>query len=178
MLLAVRAGAAPAGGMLSARLDSSSASSLQTLADLVRHLALPAVALAVGLTPVLAGHVRSSLADTLHAPFIVAATSRGVPGRRVLFRSALRAAAAPLMALFGLSVASLFSASLLVEVITGWPGLGPLLVEATRSRDVPVVIGVTLCSVLLLAAGNLVTDIGMRLADPRARARTGPVTER
>jgi peptide/nickel transport system permease protein len=71
------------------------------------------------------------------------------------------------------AVASLISASLVVEVVTGWPGLGPLLVEATRSRDVPVVLGVTLCSVVMLTAGTALADVAARLADPRTRPSRG-----
>jgi peptide/nickel transport system permease protein len=140
-----------------------------SVADVCRHLALPAIVLAVGLLPILVRHVRASVLDVLNAPFIVAARARGVPRGRLLFRAALRAAAAPLVALLGLSVANLLSVSLLVEVITGWPGLGPLLVEATRSRDMPVVGAALLSSCTLLAIGALVADAGVRLADPRVR---------
>jgi peptide/nickel transport system permease protein len=158
----------PAGGMLSVRAPASPAA-WTVGGDLARHLALPAIVLALGLVPTVARHTRSSVAAVLDAPFVHAARARGVPELRLLRRSVLRVAAAPLVSLLGLSVAGLISASLAVEVITGWPGLGPLLVEATRARDLPVVLGVTLCSVVLLALGTALAELAARLVDPRIR---------
>jgi peptide/nickel transport system permease protein len=92
-----------------------------------------------------------------------------VPERRLLFRHSLRAAANPLIALFGLSIAGLLSASLVIETIMSWPGLGPLLLEAVAARDLHVVVGAVTCSALLLVAGNLLADGLMYVADPRIR---------
>jgi peptide/nickel transport system permease protein len=174
---AAQSGVVPAGGMFSARADVPGASVLAMSLDVARHLLLPASALAIGLLPVLVRHVRNSLAGTLGSPFVLAARARGIPPARLLFRSTLRAAATPLISLAGLSVGSLFSASLLVEVITGWPGLGPLLVEAARSRDVPVVVGVALCSTACLAVGGFATDLALRWADPRIAMAAGQGVE-
>jgi peptide/nickel transport system permease protein len=168
VMVAARTGLVPSGGMLSSR--SAPGSAWTDAADVARHVVLPAVVLALGSMPVIARHVRSSVAAVLGAPFITAARARGVPAGRLLFRSALRAAASPLLSLLGLSVGSLLSASLIVEVVTGWPGLGPLLVDATRSRDVPVVAAVTLCSTLLLGVGGGMADLATHVADPRTRA--------
>ncbi len=168
MLFAAYSGWLPTGGMLSPRLDAATPW-VGIGADLARHLLIPAVVLCLGLVPTIARHVRSSLAAVLSAPFVTASRARGVPERRLLFRSALRAAASPLISLAGLSLAALFSASLFVEVVTGWPGLGPLLVEATRSRDLPVVAGIALCSMVLLAVGTTLTEILAKVADPRTR---------
>jgi len=118
---------------------------------------------------VLVRHVRASLIDVLGAPFIQAARARGVPGRRLLFRDGLRAAANPLLSLLGLSIAALLSASLVVEAIMSWPGLGPLLLEAIAARDLYLVIGAVMCSTLLLLAGNFLADALLYLADPRLR---------
>jgi peptide/nickel transport system permease protein len=172
MTLAAQTGILPAGGMRSARLEAT-ASGAAVWADVARHLALPTIVLTLGLLPALVRHVRSSLSGVLQAPFVLAARARGVPPRRLLLRGALRVAAAPLISLGGLSMASLLSASLLVEVITGWPGLGPLLVEATRSRDVPLVAGVTVCSVVLLTAATTLADVALRVVDPRIRVPAG-----
>jgi peptide/nickel transport system permease protein len=119
---------------------------------------------------VLVRHVRSSLIEVLTAPFVQAARARGVGWRRLLFRDALRAAANPLLSLLGLSIAALLSASLVVEAIMSWPGLGPLLLEAIAARDLHLVIGAVMCSTLLLLAGNFVADALLYLADPRIRA--------
>ena len=169
VIVAVRTGLAPAGGMVPVRAVEDGVSSWAQVLDVARHLALPAVALALGLAPTILRHVRSTMREALDSPFIIAARARGVPARRIVFRSALRPAAPPLIALLGLSVGHLLGASLLVEVLTGWPGLGPLLVEATRSRDMPVVVAVTLAAALLLAASNLAADLALSWFDPRQR---------
>ncbi len=169
VLLAARTGLLPAGGMRSVRVDVSPWGSWSGIADLCRHLALPALVLALGLMPTIVRHVRATMRSTLGSRFIVAARARGVPPGRLLFRAALRPAASPLLSLLGLSAANLMSVSLLVEVITGWPGLGPLLVEATRARDLPVVVASALCSAACLALGWLLSDIAVHLVDPRTR---------
>jgi peptide/nickel transport system permease protein len=87
----------------------------------------------------------------------------------VLYRYALRAGANPLISLFGFSVGTLLSASLLVEVVMSWPGLGPLLLEAIVARDLYVVIGAVVFSTVLLVGGNLTADLLLLFADPRVR---------
>jgi peptide/nickel transport system permease protein len=69
-----------------------------------------------------------------------------------------------------LSVAGLLSGSLLVEVMTGWPGLGPLLLEASLSRDFYVVIGAVMVSTIFMISGNLLADVLLLMTDPRVRA--------
>ena len=80
-------------------------------------------------------------------------------------------AANPLVGLLGLSLGSLLSSSLLVEVVMGWPGLGPLLVDAILSRDIAVVLGAVLLSAAFLIAGNLVADLLLYRLDPRIRVK-------
>jgi len=113
--------------------------------------------------------VRASMIEVLQAPFIQAARGHGISRSRLLFCYALPAAANPLISLFGLSVAGLLSGSLLVEVITGWPGLGPLLLEACFSRDIYVVIGVVMASTMFMILGSLLADVMLVVADPRVR---------
>jgi peptide/nickel transport system permease protein len=81
----------------------------------------------------------------------------------------LPAVASPAISLFGLSIASLLSGSLLVEVATGWPGLGPLLLEATLARDLYLVIGGIIFSALFLVVGNFIADLLLLTFDPRIR---------
>jgi len=168
LLFAVRTRYFPIGGMVSARF--AELGPWGKLEDLAFHLFLPASALILLNLPVLVRHVRASLIEVLAAPFVQAARARGVGWRRLLFRDALRAAANPLLSLLGLSIAALLSASLVVEGIMSWPGLGPLLLEAIAARDLHLVIGAVMCSTLLLLAGNFVADALLYLADPRIRA--------
>ena len=104
----------------------------------------------------------------LDAPFVRAGRGLGIGRTRLLFRHVLPVAASPAISLFGFSIASLLSGSLLVEIITGWPGLGPLLLEATLARDVYLVIGGIIVSAVFMIAGNFIADLmlfGRRSAD-------------
>lgn len=168
LLLAARVEFFPLGGMAS--LDAASGGPLDRLADRARHLLLPALALALGAWPVVYRHVRSAVGETLAAPFLQVARSCGIPTRQRLFRHALKAAANPLISLFGLSVGGLLSGSFLVEIIMSWPGLGPLMLEAILARDVHVVTGVVLLSSLFLVAGGLLADGLLYWLDPRTRS--------
>ncbi len=168
LLLAVRTGYFPTGGMIS--VGFADLGPWEKAKDVVAHFFLPVAALTLINLPVLVRHVRASLLDVLRAPFIQAARAGGIPERRLLLRHALRAAANPLISLLGLSVATLLSASLVVEMIMSWPGLGPLLIQAVAARDLHLVVGAVMCSTALLIAGNLVADALLRVADPRLRA--------
>lgn len=155
----------PAGGMFSSGAERTS----EVSTDLVRHLVLPVIVLAMGMLPMLVRHIRSSVGEVLDAAFVRSAEGLGIPRRTLLFRYVLRAAANPLISLAGLSVAALLSASLLVEVILGWPGLGPLLLEAIFARDIYLVTGVVLSSTIFLICGTFLADAVLYAADPRVR---------
>jgi peptide/nickel transport system permease protein len=167
LLLAVRTGWFPAGGMFSSDMGDSAI--WPRLKDLIMHLILPACGLAVVTLPVLIRHVRSAMIDVLDSPFLRAARGHGISRTRLLFRYALPVAANPLISLFGFSIATMLSASLIAEVVLGWPGLGPLLIESTLSRDVYVVVATVLLSAVFLVLGILVSDLLLFVADPRIR---------
>lgn len=167
LILAVRSGWFPTGGMVSVGFESLSL--VQKIRDIALHMELPVIALVFSALPMLVRHVRAAIAEVLEAPFLRAAASHGIPRRKLLYRYALRAAANPLLSLFGFSVGALLSGSLLVEVVMGWPGLGPLLLEAILARDLYVVIGGVLCSTIFLVAGNFTADLLVYWADPRIR---------
>ncbi len=169
LLVAVESGWLPAGGM-----HSPGAESLDTAArfrDTLRHLVVPVAVLVLGMLPILVRHVRAAMVDVIESPFALAARAQGIPRRRLLYRHLLPAAVNPLITLFGFSLGTLLSASLLVEVIVGWPGLGPLFVEAILARDFAVVLGVVMASTTLLILGNLAADLLLYRADPRIRTR-------
>ncbi|MGH9866379.1 MAG: ABC transporter permease [Candidatus Acidiferrales bacterium] len=167
LLLAVRTGWFPTGGMISTGFDSLTFWS--ETKDVAIHFSLPAVGLAVVTLPVLVRHIRSAMIEALESPFIRAARGHGIQRTRLLFRYALPAASNPLISLLGFSVATMLSASVIVEVVMSWPGLGPLMVQAILSRDVYVVIGVVMLSSVFLVAGNFLADVLLFVNDPRIR---------
>lgn len=163
----VRTHGLPVGGMVSVDFDVLGKQA--KLIDLASHLVVPATTLVLASLPLLVRHIRASVIEVLQAPFVQAARAHGIGGARLLFRYALPAAANPLSSLFGLSVGALLSGSLLVEVITGWPGLGPLLLEAATARDIYVVVGAVMASAFFMIAGSILADILLVVADPRIR---------
>jgi peptide/nickel transport system permease protein len=168
LVLAVRTGWLPTGGMVSVGFDEFSP--VHKVRDVAVHLVLPVTVLVAAALPVLLRHVRSAVAEALEAPFLRAAQGHGISKTRLLYRYALPAAGHPLIALFGFSIGTLLSGSLLVEVVMSWPGLGPFLLEAILARDLYVVIGGVLFSTLFLVAGNFVADLLLYWVDPRIRA--------
>ena len=166
--IAVRTRWFHAGGMLSPTSAGLSASGRAK--DFVLHLAGPIAVLVLSNVPALVRHTRAAMVEALEAPYIRALDAYGVSRKRILFRHALPAAASPLISLFALSLGSLLSASLLIEVVMSWPGLGPLLLDAILARDLFVVIGAVMCAALLLVTGTLVGDALLFAADPRIRA--------
>jgi len=168
LVLAVRSEWLPTGGMVSVGFDGFSAA--HKIRDVALHMVLPVTVLVAAALPVLLRHVRAAVAEALEVPFLRAAEGHGISRRRLLYRYALAAAAHPLIALFGFSLGTLLSGSLLVEVVMSWPGLGPFLLEAILARDLYVVIGGVLLSTLFLVTGNFVADLLLYWADPRIRS--------
>jgi peptide/nickel transport system permease protein len=168
LLLAARTGWFPAGGMLST--NAGDATVARNVWDLVRHLMLPVIALALGSAPLLIRYVRSAVASVMDMPFVEIARGHGISPSRIVFRHALPAAANSLISLFGFSLGTLLSASLLIEIILSWPGLGPLVLEAMLARDTYVVMAVVMLSSVFLILGNVLADVLLYWSDPRIRA--------
>ncbi len=166
--LAIRTHWLPVGGMAS--VGSAPTALPGKVFDLVAHLVIPVVVLVLATLPILVRHVRSSMMEALSAPFIQVARAHGIGRMRLLFRFALPAAANPLISLFGLSIAGLLSGSVLVEVVTGWPGLGPLLLESSMAKDLYVVVGIVMLSTIFMVLGSLLADVLLFAVDPRIRA--------
>ena len=104
----------------------------------------PALILSVPLLALFLAHTRVAVREALDEEFVCVARARGAPEWMVLLRHALRPAAGPLIAIFGLSLGGVMSGSVIVETVMGWPGLGQLTVSAVETRDTPLLLGVTL----------------------------------
>ncbi len=167
LYMVVRSNALPVGGMAS--IQASQLGLWPRFLDLGAHMLIPVSALVFASLPLLLRHVRASMIEVLNMPFIQAAHGHGIPRGTLLFRYALPAASNPLISLLGFSIGGLLSASLLVEVVTSWPGLGPLLLDAVMSRDIYVVVGAIMASTLFMVFGNFLADVLLVLVDPRVR---------
>ena len=170
LLVAVRTGWFPIGGMMAAApLDMRSTGWAQGV-EFARHLILPGLCLAAGTFPMLLLHVRAAVREAIESPYVTAARSHGISQRRLLMRHAFPVAASPLLSLFGLSLGTLISSSLLIETVFSWPGLGQQMVEAILQRDFFLVVDAGMLSVVFVLAGNLVADVFLYAVDPRIRA--------
>jgi len=163
IFVAARTGWMPIAGM---RSPGEPATGL-TL-DLLRHLIVPAGALALPLAAMFERLQAQAMAETIGAPFVLATLARGIPRPRVVWRDALKASLRPVAAVYGLVVGTLLSGSFVVEVITAWPGLGRLMLDALRARDVFLVAGCAAAGSIFLALGTLLSDAALALVDPRA----------
>ncbi len=134
---------------------------------------LAAVALAMPLVALFLTHARESFAAALNEEFVRVARAKGLPERVVVMRHAARAALNPLITLFGLSLGGVLSGSVVVESVLGWNGVGQLSVLAVRSRDIGLLLSIVLVTTAAVLAGNLLSDVLLRLNDPQLRAREG-----
>lgn len=159
----------PAGGMTS--VDALDGGWLAWLADLAIHLPLPAVALALPIAATFERLQAQSIAEALQQPFVTAASARGVAPREIVVRHAWRASLAPICGVYGVAIGALLSGSFIVEFVTAWPGLGRLMYEALRARDIYLVAGCAAMGGLVLAAGIVIGDLLQAGADPRLRER-------
>ena len=163
VFIAARTGWFPIGGM------SSGSSGSVAVLDLLHHLVVPAAALALPLAAMFERLQSQVMHEVVGQPYVLAALARGVPRSRVVWRDALKAALGPVASVYGLVVGTLLSGSFAVEVITTWPGLGRLMLDALRARDVYLVAGCAATGSLFLAGATLLSDAALALVDPRAR---------
>lgn len=167
LMLAANTGWFPVGGMRS--LDWESLSPAGRALDLLRHLALPA--LVVGIVPLASRmrQMRANLLDVLRLEYVTTARAKGLDERTVVMKHALRNALNPLITLFGYTLGSLLSGSLVAEIIFSWPGLGRVTYEAILARDQYLVVGSVMMASVVLVLGNLVADLLLAATDPRIR---------
>jgi peptide/nickel transport system permease protein len=163
VFIAARTGWLPIGGMRSSTAASTS------VIDVLKHMIVPVVALALPIAATFERLQSQALADTMRQPFVEATLARGVPQQRVVWRDALKAALVPVASMYGLVVGSLLSGSFVVEMVTAWPGLGRLMLDGLRGRDAYLVAGCAAAGTVFLAFGTLLSDAAVAFVDPRSR---------
>ena len=139
------------------------------LLDRVEHLILPALALGLANTAVVARHLRAAMIEAMGEDFVRAARARGLSPARILLRHALPNALVPVLTLLGLSLPFLFSGSVVIERVFAWPGMGTLIFEAIMEGDTPLVMGCFFVYALVVLAGSILADLLCAWADPRIR---------
>jgi peptide/nickel transport system permease protein len=135
----------------------------------IRSMFLPALTVAIAISPILIRSLRASLLSVLESDYITTARAKGLPERRVLIRHAMRNAVISTVAVLGVNIGYLVGGTLVIEQVFALPGVGQLMINSIFQRDFPVVQGVTLVFAILVVLVYLITDILHSLLDPRVR---------
>jgi peptide/nickel transport system permease protein len=166
LVVALKAGLLPAGGMNTARAGYTG---LSATVDTARHLVLPALVLSLSEIALLARVTRSGLLMQSGKDYLRAARAKGLSKKQTLLRHAFPNALLPVITVVGGRVGFLVSGAVLVETVFAWPGLGRLIVDAGQSGDHPVILGMVLLISFAVIVVNLVTDLVYAWVDPRIR---------
>jgi ABC-type dipeptide/oligopeptide/nickel transport system permease component len=137
--------------------------------DQWRFTLLPAITLAAVTTALLTRMMRGSMLEVLRADYMRTAKAKGLSEAQIVRKHGMRNAMLPVVTLLGIDFATAVGVAVLTETTFSWPGLGSEIVEAVSSRDLPVVLGLTLPVVLVYALINLVVDVSYAWFDPRIR---------
>jgi len=137
------------------------------LLDLLHHLVMPATALAVVATGVVARMSRSAMLEVLRLDFIRTARAKGVRERRVITRHALRYAIVSILPVLGLQAGFVLSGAVYIEIVFQWPGIGRMLVDAILTRDIMLVQGGVLFVAACYVLFNIIVDLAQLWLDPR-----------
>jgi peptide/nickel transport system permease protein len=135
----------------------------------IRHLILPAIALASASTSLVALMTRSSVLEVNRMDYVMTAKAKGLPYWKVTFVHILRNALIPVVTVIGLDLGALMGGAVLTETVFAWPGIGRLIWMAILMRDIPVVLGGTLFLALVFVFVNYLVDLTYALLDPRVR---------
>ena len=148
-------------------IDSILTGNGQALLDTLKHLAMPAMALATIPMAIIARMTRSSMLDVLQEDYIRTAHAKGLREGIVLFKHALKNAFLPVITIIGLQTGNLLAGAVLTETIFSWPGIGKWVYDAILGRDYPIVQGGTLLIALIFVFINMLVDISYAFLDPR-----------
>ena len=139
------------------------------LSALLSHLFLPALALSVVATGVIARLSRSAMLEVLRQDFIRTARAKGLSEARVIWRHALKAAMVSVIPVLGVQAGFVLSGAVYIEMVFQWPGVGRMLVEAILKRDILLVQGGVVFVAACYVMFNIVVDIIQSLLDPRIK---------
>lgn len=135
----------------------------------LKHFILPAITLGANILASQLRMTRTSMLDVVKQDYIRTARAKGADERRVVFRHVLRNGMLPVVTQIGISFASCMGGSVITETVFSIPGIGSLLINAVKGRDVPVVMGTLIFIAVFVGIVNLIVDIIYALIDPRVK---------
>ena len=159
IVFAVKLGWLPSAGMHDARESG--------FTDLVRHMILPSVTLAVGSVGSWSRYLRSSTLEVLGQDYVRTARAKGLRERVVMIRHVLRNAMIPFLTVVAIDIPLYLTGAVLTETVYSWPGMGRLFFDSLTKRDYPILMGVLLLGAFLIVIGNLIADVLYAVLDPR-----------
>ena len=139
------------------------------VSDVLWHLMLPSISLALLLMAYFVRLTRSSMIEVLSSNYIIAARARGILPNRILFKHALKNALIPVVTMAGIQLAAMVGGVVITETIFAWPGIGKLTMEAIESRDYPLITGIFIFVTIAVILINIITDYIYTILDPRVR---------
>ncbi len=140
-----------------------------SLLDRLHHLIAPSMVLGLVTVAIWSRYMRASMLDVLNQDFVRTARAKGLPERVILVRHTMRNAVLPMITIAGLQLPTLLSGALVTETVFTWPGMGRLFLDSVSYRDYPAVMGILMCTALMVVLGSLLADLFYSVADPRIR---------
>ncbi|MBX2839394.1 MAG: ABC transporter permease [Gammaproteobacteria bacterium] len=137
--------------------------------DVAHHMVLPVLTLTSVFLALYSRLCRASMMEVLGADYIRTARAKGISETQIIMKHALKNSLSPVVTLAGLQFSAVISGAVLVEAVFSWPGLGSLALQSIIARDTPTILGILFFSSLVVIVGNLLTDLVLRLIDPRIR---------
>lgn len=137
--------------------------------DVARHLVLPVLVLTFVDVAIWSRYMRSATLDVINQDFVKTARAKGLTPRRVLMKHVVGNALLPMITLAGMQLPTLLGGALVAETVFTWPGMGRLFLDSLGYSDYPVVMGLLMCSAILVLLGNLLADVLTAVIDPRIR---------
>jgi peptide/nickel transport system permease protein len=137
--------------------------------DMLKHLALPALTVAIPGIAAITRYLRTSMEETMQRDHVVAASGMGLSDWRVFRSYILPGSLGPVISVLGVEIGVLLTGVLVSETLFAWPGMGRLAVMAIFSRDYPLILGCTLAGGVLVVAANILADFLRAWIDPRVR---------
>lgn len=168
LIFAQKTGLFPIGGLTSANFYTMTL--WNRIIDIMHHLVLPTFVLTTLSLASLSRQMRANLLDVLDSDFVKYLAAKGIPKNKIIFKHAMRNAINPLITLLGFEFAGLLSGAALTEYVFQYPGLGRLILEAVMKSDINLVMAGLVIGSIMLVAGNIISDILLRITDPRLRA--------
>ncbi len=150
-------------------LDSLLGGNTKVIADVAKHLVLPAITLGFAQAGLLGRMSRASMLEVLDQDYVTTARAKGLKERIVVMSHALRNALIPIVTVFGLQFAILMGGAVLTETVFSWPGVASFLVRSIEARDWPAIQGSVVFIAIFISAINLIVDITYSFIDPRVR---------